>query len=655
MAVDLYEHLLPWQTRVLKLLPGQFNDALECDLYIADVVGLQGFGLPNEERYQQYEALSYSWGYPDLTAPVVCNGITIHIPPTMAEALHYLRYSDRPRWLWCDAICINQQDATEKSNQVQIMMIIFAKASRVVAWLGLPESETDIAFRMIKDEFTEDIEDRHSEYGHFEAEGIDFCPEIKPPDDETSMQGLVRAYLQRPWFKRTWIRQEVFAAKDMVLQAGRHRTSLKGFYHFAQRHKRLSRQFKLLYRRYRAFDFQELNAWDMQVRSRYSSQESHENNKRHMVYAECVQILKEGSVFEASDNRDRIYGVLGLMNNLAKNHFEHLRIDYNQSVSEVYQDLTKYFINLSRSLRPIQFFRTSPPSRDIPTWAIDCRHDCSGLDNVIADRPSYEYEDDEERALPQDLDQKNLLLVRGFYMGTVDMRTKPMTGTNPTPAVASRHRRKHRSEESHLVEETWLHHHRDSGTQRQHAFDSLLKTHKYVKKAIRPATSAIQSWSSAGICVPSEGVLDGDWVVALEGSDLPFVLRPQSHDSQDPRLVQTTEAESKSRATTTTIPIHNWDPSPTQSASKSEKKRATVTLNLIATGWLWSSNYGDPNKGYDKSVLYNQSSDLRSWYGTEYAYGSRRASSAYLHYMEDVEATKRGEKKCFPTEEWTLI
>jgi hypothetical protein len=42
--------------------------------------------------------------------------------------------------LWVDALCINQEDTTERNHQVMQMGAIYEKAKRVVVWLGRPKT-----------------------------------------------------------------------------------------------------------------------------------------------------------------------------------------------------------------------------------------------------------------------------------------------------------------------------------------------------------------------------------------------------------------------------------------------------------------------------------------------------------------------------------
>lgn len=68
-------------------------------------------------------------------------------------ALRHLRYPDRTRALWIDALCINQKDEREKSLQVGMMGSIYRHAGRVLIWLGPARDQSNLAFRYINDLF----------------------------------------------------------------------------------------------------------------------------------------------------------------------------------------------------------------------------------------------------------------------------------------------------------------------------------------------------------------------------------------------------------------------------------------------------------------------------------------------------------------------
>jgi hypothetical protein len=87
----------------------------------------------------QYHALSYCWGDPTVIAPILVNGSTMKVTTNLEAALRELR-GQKIKTIWVDALCINQQDPTERGLQVMHMGLIYSRAFTVLAWLG-PESD----------------------------------------------------------------------------------------------------------------------------------------------------------------------------------------------------------------------------------------------------------------------------------------------------------------------------------------------------------------------------------------------------------------------------------------------------------------------------------------------------------------------------------
>ena len=125
--------------RVLHLLPGAFDDAINIEL--AEVSLLES---------RSYEALSYVWGSPIPTDPISCLGEDILVTPNCISAMRHLRYKKKPRTLWIDAICIDQSSMDERSQQVGLMGVIYSKARRVVIWLGEKSVESDYLMSFLK-------------------------------------------------------------------------------------------------------------------------------------------------------------------------------------------------------------------------------------------------------------------------------------------------------------------------------------------------------------------------------------------------------------------------------------------------------------------------------------------------------------------------
>ncbi|KAH6690806.1 heterokaryon incompatibility protein-domain-containing protein, partial [Leptodontidium sp. MPI-SDFR-AT-0119] len=67
-----------------------------------------------------YNALYYVWGAPDFNKSLSIDKQELRITHNLHAILRHLRYPDRMHTLWIDAICINQQDRTEKGPQVAL-------------------------------------------------------------------------------------------------------------------------------------------------------------------------------------------------------------------------------------------------------------------------------------------------------------------------------------------------------------------------------------------------------------------------------------------------------------------------------------------------------------------------------------------------------
>jgi hypothetical protein len=120
----------PHMIRLMTLLPGTFSSDIRVFLHTKRF---------EEHSKSNFEALSYAWGttVDPVNIFVGKTGYhTLSVTQNLAEALPYLRYEKRPRVLWIDAICVNQQDLEERSSQVKRMPDIYSRATRVVVWLG---------------------------------------------------------------------------------------------------------------------------------------------------------------------------------------------------------------------------------------------------------------------------------------------------------------------------------------------------------------------------------------------------------------------------------------------------------------------------------------------------------------------------------------
>jgi hypothetical protein len=149
-----------------------------------------------------YSALSYVWGDDYDRRPIQLNGVNTTITANLEKALKQLRAEKKATKIWVDAICINQRDNAEKSHQVQMMGEIYKHANiRTVLWLGEAENDSHEALQLIA---TADAQ-------FF----VDYDPSAASP----ALQAL-KILLERAWWKRMWVVQEMMLSPNPVLKCG---------------------------------------------------------------------------------------------------------------------------------------------------------------------------------------------------------------------------------------------------------------------------------------------------------------------------------------------------------------------------------------------------------------------------------------------------
>ncbi|KAL8964622.1 MAG: hypothetical protein Q9183_004327 [Haloplaca sp. 2 TL-2023] len=222
--------------KLLRILPSNERDSeslatsidIECDLLVAD--------LSDAPRY---EALSYTWGSTIQDQPIKIH-FGPNVPPNQSavfkteeilvtkhlhSAIRRLRQPTHSRTVWVDQLCINQTNIQERNAQVRLMAEVYRKAERTVVWLG----EADIL-----DIDQDAIVDA--------TERMNFRPIDHPystPEDQVILKELIgfrsqgterqvglrrrqvlAEVLNRPWFTRAWVFQEVVVAKSGIVLCG---------------------------------------------------------------------------------------------------------------------------------------------------------------------------------------------------------------------------------------------------------------------------------------------------------------------------------------------------------------------------------------------------------------------------------------------------
>ncbi|EEU36345.1 uncharacterized protein NECHADRAFT_86875 [Fusarium vanettenii 77-13-4] len=178
----------PDEIRLLIIEPGRPSEAVKCNLVHTRL-----------SHTPSYEALSYTWGTEEKPGRISC-GQEGHISVTQNcfHAIKRLRYKDRQRVTWIDAVCIDQPSIAERGHQVAIMPSIYRQAKKVIVYLGESTEDSGIAMEYLKShEFINDD-----------------ATSLSPSHSQLALWKL----LSRPWFSRLWVLQEIFmsASADVI-------------------------------------------------------------------------------------------------------------------------------------------------------------------------------------------------------------------------------------------------------------------------------------------------------------------------------------------------------------------------------------------------------------------------------------------------------
>ncbi|KAK2023105.1 HET-domain-containing protein [Colletotrichum zoysiae] len=205
--------------RLLHIHPGQAHDPLVCDLVTVDL-----------ESNPLYKALSYVWGDPSILAEITCSGFRRPVTVSLLDGLRRLRHPTRIETAWADAICINQSDNNEKAYQVNLMGLIYDKATEVVVWLGQDSNNSaETAFEGFRTTNAAIQNGTHMTHGVLPGafltltnqDGQKSAP-FPVNQRKNNLEQILKAQhltaikelFLLPWFTRVWVLQEVGLATE---------------------------------------------------------------------------------------------------------------------------------------------------------------------------------------------------------------------------------------------------------------------------------------------------------------------------------------------------------------------------------------------------------------------------------------------------------
>lgn len=353
-----------FEIRILRLLPGQFEDEIQCILDHA---------LLSETP--EYTALSYAWGSPTETSPITLRYEDpedkqlfairqFQVTANLEAALRHIRNPFSEQSLWIDAICIDQRNKQERSLQVQKMGEIYSTASKVLVWLGklVEKEEAEMGIlpdhmRAIWTSLREASSSSSASLNSSDNEQSNTSKAVSiTGDDRLTAFGAI---CNRSWFTRIWVLQEhMLASSAVAVMAGSERMLLDDLLQLA-----FEAHAAAMESRPTVISYFLLAVRHLFYRRSFRSQRFLNRPLGERILKALVDTT---GCLDATDPRDRLYGLLGILGSVSSHSA--LVPNYMKSLETFHIDLARFIIESTQTLAVLQCIgRANQPSW-VPDW-----------------------------------------------------------------------------------------------------------------------------------------------------------------------------------------------------------------------------------------------------------------------------------------------
>ncbi|KAF4458533.1 heterokaryon incompatibility [Fusarium albosuccineum] len=404
------------ETRLIRLQPGKWDDLICCHL---DVVSL-------EER-PEFEALSYTWGERqrnNAKSRMRLNGQDFPIALNLETALRHLRSEADARTLWVDAICINQADIEERNEQISIIRDVYSYSKRVLIWLGTvdeprrpkdPNVKKQQQICHWRTDFTtwsessaahpedvaiiDDFHDRIDQYYRLPLSlrhnlTIDhvkgaFCfasllaqnkhvngHDIPILNNHDAFHRIILALfgiMDRPWWIRQWVIQEIVLAPSAILHHGHFVAPWELFSHAARNYEHHRKDCCQNHYKY-------LHGNDIRHVEHFYRTIIELDDLRHKwqsilknqapIKINLRELLWQFRSRDTTDPKDKVFALFPLVNDWGNQ--DQMEADYNMEIRRIYRDVVEKVMVIDESLLILMgSTEKSKDLVDLPSWVPD--------------------------------------------------------------------------------------------------------------------------------------------------------------------------------------------------------------------------------------------------------------------------------------------
>lgn len=363
-----------------------------------------------------YVALSYAWGDVSDKREILMGreGITMSVSASLEAALRALRDTRNSILLWADAISINQQNHSEKADQVRLMTRIYKKAESVAIWLGPRSADSDLGMDLIE---------KVSDGAEFPLEITKRTP---APFSERNFAAVV-ALFDREYWHRLWVVQEVFNAQTIEVHCGSTMLPWGAFKLasavFRDHRGVLERSF---HPRYSNSFYQSPSGGYSQVlihegpgsldgigtRAKFRDSD---NAPDHEVFRDLLDVMRHCRRKLSSEPKDKVFGILGVLSQRIR---KKIKVDYSVPVKDVYINLFRTVVEKTRSLDILCdsiHFPNYTGNNQLPSWVPDWSH----VTRVWPIATGRTFSASKHAAMDVDFTEKNKLKILAIPLGTI--------------------------------------------------------------------------------------------------------------------------------------------------------------------------------------------------------------------------------------------
>ncbi|MCJ1456850.1 hypothetical protein MMC28_007216 [Mycoblastus sanguinarius] len=329
-------------------------------------------------EWGDFMALSYTWGDPTNVREIIVNGQPFLIPRNLEACLRVLRRKDyiKDGWqIWVDAICINQENATERANEVKRMREIYTNAWTPIIWLGEGVEDYETGLNLL---ITLALE-------YTSRDGINRLTRALHQNPELFGKGVWRALndiVCCQYWRRLWIMQEATLGRDSTPVLCGERT-LPWIYFAATFeiiintdeviNTYIVNELKVASRSFDLIIWPNLNA----VGEIQRFQDLHANGSRPNIY----RLVLFSRAALSTNPRDKVYGLLAIMDESLTSL---IKPDYSDTVENVYRSFTLDTIRATKSLEALRHCELNEDSLP-PSWVPDLLAEFGKAALTIAD------------------------------------------------------------------------------------------------------------------------------------------------------------------------------------------------------------------------------------------------------------------------------